>query len=257
VLGVSLAGAAVLYAQTTAPAFEAASIKPVSSASQAMIIRTPPSGVITASNINALMLIWYAYDVRDFRVVDAPPWANTEHFQVTAKAPANSTTDDIRAMMRALLAERFHLQAHRDTREMPIDVLAPADGEKGGPGLKASAEVCDAPPARSCGQTGYGRITAHGSSMDALATSLTVMTKRVVVNKTGLTGRFDYTLVYTPDDIALAANPERARAEFPNIDPNGPTLRTALREQLGIDLRTERGPVDVVVVDRLERPTAD
>ena len=172
-------------------------------------------------------------------------------------------------MLRALLEERFKLVTHRETREMPIYelVVARADGRLG-PGLHKSDVDCEAlfaarragvaPPPRqpleppACGlMGGPARTIAGAVTMQQLATNLSTAVEGLVIDKTGLTGRFDFNLAWTPERLPTDAPPPG----IPPIDPNGPDLFTALREQLGLKLTPAKGPVDVLVIDRVERPT--
>ena len=100
----------------------------------------------------------------------------------------------------------------------------------------------------------FGRISGQGVTMRDLVAALSLLTDRVVIDATGLSGRYDFSLEYTPDAVAMM-DPANARAEFPRIDPTGPSPKTALKEQLGLTMQSERRPVEVLVVDRLERPT--
>jgi len=255
---------AVILAQSPpapdqALAFVAVSIRPNTSGVPQMIIQTPPSGLVTGTNVTVLMLIRYAYGMPDFRVVGAPAWASSTHFDVTARGPAQASADTTRAMVRALLADRFAARVQPGTREMEMDVLTRA-GRDLGPQLRVSERPCaaaaaEAPGGERCGvRPAFGRITGRDVSIGEVAGGIGFMSRRHVVDETGLTGRYDVTLTYTPDAVVL--NPS-VRAEFPSVDPDGPSLATALREQLGLRLQQRRGPVDVLVVERVEMPAPD
>jgi uncharacterized protein (TIGR03435 family) len=234
------------------------SIKPNTTGAAQMIVRTPPSGLATGSNVSVMMLIRFAYEMPDYRILGAPAWTSSLHFDVTARGPANASADTTRAMFRALLSDRFGAVVRPDTREMDMDVLVRA-GRDLGPQLRATARPCDTAAwltgGEVCGvRPGFGRITARDVSMRDFARGIESLTRRYVADDTGLTGRYDLTLTYTPDDVVL--NPT-VRAEFPAIDPDGPSLGTALREQLGLRLQPRRGPVDVLIVERVEQPSPD
>jgi uncharacterized protein (TIGR03435 family) len=176
---------------------------------------------------------------------------------------------DTAVFFRQLLVDRFRLTTHTAMRDMPIDVLTVAEEGKLGPRLTPRQQRCENPPANGRGTTArgappacgmrvaFGRISGIDVPMADLTTALIRMTRRVVVDRTGLTGRYDFVLQYTPDAIAFATDPANARAAFPNVDPDAPILATALREQLGLKIQATRGPVEVLVVDRLERPSLD
>jgi uncharacterized protein (TIGR03435 family) len=241
-----------------APAFEAVSIKPNATGAAQMIIRTPPSGLATGTNVSVLMLIRFAYEMPDYRVSGAPAWASSLRFDVTARGPANASAETTRAMFRALLADRFAVIVRRDTQEMDMDALV-RSGPDLGPALRANPRPCDTNAWFSGGEVcgvrpGFGRFTARDVSMRDVARGLETVRRRFVADQTGLTGRYDLTLTYTPDDVVL--NPS-VRAEFPAIDPDGPSLGTALREQLGLRLQPRRGPVEVLVIERVQQPSPD
>ena len=176
----------------------------------------------------------------------------SEHFDVIAKAPEQAPLADIRLMFRALLAERFHLELHREQRNQSVDVLTLTRPGVLGPKLSRVEPCAEAPKCQA--HVGFGQVTTASAPLDQLATALTVATRRTVVNRTGLDGYFAFTLTYTPDAVALEP---AVRAEFPAIDPDGPSLSTALKEQLGLTLRSTTEPVDVLIVDRVERPSFD
>ena len=198
------------------------------------------------------------------------------------------------AMMKNLLRDRFSMVARIETREMPILalVLAKSDGRLG-PQLKPSAVDCAAlgaargrgpiggpppdgrggpsldgrggppPPGTPfslgerpmCGSRGaFGQMIAGGMTMPQFVQQLSRMTGRIVVDRTGLTGGYDLDLKFTPAPEQMPLGPPPPGVEVPPIDPNGPTLFTALEEQLGLKLDSQRGPVEVVVIDRIERP---
>jgi uncharacterized protein (TIGR03435 family) len=272
-------------AQGQRPSFEVASVKPNNSGTNMVSIEGRPGGGMVFTNMPLRGIIAWAYDLQDFRLVGAPDWIANERFDITAKAPvdppAGSATGrqdaPSRLMMQSLLEERFKLTVHLDKRPLPIYnlVLARADG-KPGPQLKPSGVDCAAdrggrgpdgrgapppgPPAPSerpaCGMMmSPGRIAAGSTPMSRLIAPLSNFTRRIVVDRTGLTGSYDIDLVWTPDQ--MPSGPPPPGVTMPAIDPNGPSIFTALQEQLGLKLESQTGPVDVVVVDRVERPTAD
>jgi uncharacterized protein (TIGR03435 family) len=182
-------------------------------------------------------------------------------------------------MLKALLAERFKLVAHNESRELPVyDLVMARSDARPGPQLRKSDVDCAAlfaarrgggpppPPPQpgermQCGMFGgIGRVTAGAVTMAQFGTLLSRLVNRTVVDKTGLAGNFDIDLTFTPDQPARApgAPPDQPiRANGVDIDPNGPSLFTALQEQLGLKLDSQKGPVDVVVIDSVEHPTED
>ena len=150
------------------------------------------------------------------------------------KLPREQYIDQRQQMLQAALADRFKLKIHHETREQPIYALEVA---KDGPKVKPGDEK------KGSGLTwGQGLIEAHASPIGKLAFVLSDVLGRDVVDKTGLAGKYDIKLTWTPDDLQGTADA-------------GPTLFTAIEEQLGLKLRSSRGPVDVMVVDQAERPS--
>ncbi|HEY7188269.1 MAG TPA: TIGR03435 family protein [Vicinamibacterales bacterium] len=259
--------------------FEVASVKPNNSGDGRVMLAMPPTGRITATNVPARLLLQQAYQVQPFQIIGAPNWTTSDRFDIVAKAPDGTAPELYRPMMRNLLADRFKLKAHMETREMPLYalVLARTDG-KLGPSLTSAKADCEAlargrraggpPPAppqpgepMQCGMmVGIGNMNAGGIAMADLARSLAGFVNRTVVDKTGLNGRYDFQLTYTPEGRGLPGLPAGAPpvgVEAPAADPNGASLFTALQEQLGLKLDSQKGPVEVLVIDSIEQPTAD
>ena len=281
--------------QTSAPSnpqFEVASIKPNKSGDGRVMMSVQPGGRFTATNVTLRMMIRNAYQLQEFQITGGPSWIADERFDIAAKAEAGDTMGDpFRAeqtgqpsrgqlMIRALLAERFKLVVHNEEKEMPIYALVPARSDgKLGPQLKASEADCAAivaaararggrgptgpppdpgrgGPPPQCGiRIGPGNMAVGGSPMSQVATSLSMFAGRIVVDKTGLSGSYDFTLTWTPDQMPGAGQRPPGAPEPPPIDPNGASLFTAVQEQLGLKLDSQRGPVAVLVIDRVERPT--
>jgi uncharacterized protein (TIGR03435 family) len=284
-----------LIAQS-APSFEAASVKPnVSGGLDAGWQSPPGGGRVVIRNLPLRTIISWAYqlEVDDDRLIGLPGWTRTEKFDIAAKAPEGVQVGGLLRigpaapgllMMRTLLAERFQLKIHTEMRELPIYALvrANADGRLG-PKLTPSDFDCDwfnadvragravAPPPTPgnvgpCRMWNFQNRFAYGSQpLAALTDVLSGQVRRVVVDRTGLTGRFDFELIWTPDQLPPADSPNRIAVggvEIDltggvNVDPNGAALLTALREQLGLKLESAREPVEVFVIDRVERPTPD
>jgi uncharacterized protein (TIGR03435 family) len=266
-------------AQQPPLAFETASVKPNKSDAEDRYIRIDPSGGgLTAVNMQLRALITFAYDIRSFQLEGGPDWLASDRFDILAKperaVPAAgaffSGQEPLRMMLRTLLADRFKLVMHRETKELPIFelVLARQDG-KLGPQLRPAAVDCQAqaaaakggtPPASS-GPPGRGScfmnmnpvsITGGGVTLEMLADLLSgPATQRLVIDRTGLTGNWDLEVKYTPDQSQVPPGVELP----PSIDRNGPSLFTALEEQLGLKLRPARGPVEVLVIDSVQQPT--
>ena len=280
--------------QTSAPSnpqFEVASIKPNKSGDGRVMMSVQPGGRFTATNVTLRMMIRNAYQLQEFQITGGPSWIADERFDIVAKAETGDQMGDpFRAeqtgqpsrgqlMIRALLAERFKLVVHNEEKEMPIYALVPARSDgKLGPQLKASEVDCAAivaaararggrgpmgpppdpgrgGPPPQCGiRIGPGNMAVGGSPMSQVATSLSMFAGRIVVDKTGLSGSYDFTLTWTPDQMPGAGQRPPGAPEPPPADPNGPSIFTALQEQLGLKLDSQKGPVSVLVIDRVERP---
>lgn len=252
------------------PAFEVASIKVNASGSENFGFTPRPGGVMVATNVSARQIVTYAYSMQNSRVEGGPDWLDTVRYDITAKASESATQDQMLPMVRTLLADRFKLVMHIDARDTPIFGLVQArpDGRLG-PQLRASAIVdCDAARAEQargaaiaasdgrpiCGgrTRGPGFITAGAVSMEELARNMSRLVGRAITNRTGLPGRYDFDLKFTPDAELTAAAPAADRP------PDAfPSLFVALEEQLGLKLEPQRAPVDVVVIDSIAHPVED
>ncbi len=231
------------------PKFEVVSVKP-NPAGNARIRLGPQGNRLRAENLSPRQLIGYAYGLPDFRIAGTPAWAETERFDVIAVAPAGVSSDRYRVMTRAILAERFGLRAHTEKRNAPIHVLVLNREGRLGPDLKRSTGDCKADS--SCGMRTNSdalvrRFSGRAVPLELIVGGLSELTSSTIVNKTGLSGAFDFQLEWTDDTIAAQALP-------PNAPP---VLTTALREQLGVRLETTQVSVDFLVVDAISRPTPD
>jgi uncharacterized protein (TIGR03435 family) len=235
------------------PAFEVASIKRNNGASRAISCCGGP-GRLAGTNVTLGMLINIAYKVQDFQVVGAPGWVNSDRYDIEAKASdagAQGGTGIIQgAMLQSLLEDRFKLVVRRETKELPIYELTVA---KSGSKLKAGACTArdpNAPPSRQqpsdCGFSvmDNNMIRATQIDMERFIPMLTFWVKRTVVDRTGFKGTFDVDLKWNPDEAT--ANPTTDTA---------PSIFTALQEQLGLKLESARGPVEVLVIDSVSKPS--
>lgn len=259
----------VVQAQNDGPAFETASIKESSEPSRGAF--APDRFSRTYITLSQLLI--YAHQVSDFQIVEGPDWVRERRYDVQAKAEGRPTADEMRMMVRRLLAERFALKTHVETRELPRYALVMARSDRRlGPRLRPSTFDCPAivaargpdyrpptgppqpgaPPTCALrGRVGGGSqtMTMEGQPMPAIAKQLQPQAGRVVVDKTGLTGTYDVELETEPPVVpGLPAN------TF-GVPREGLSLFTALPEQLGLKLESERGPVDVLVIDSVELPT--
>lgn len=278
-LATALAAWMPLGAQTpVAPlTFEVSSVKRNMSAEQGGSFGARPGGQLVVRNNTLRNIVRNAYQLQNFQIVTVagtPDWFDRDRFDITATSPKpDPSIDEFRGMVQALLAERFGLRVHRETREMPIYalVLAKPDGTWGSQ-LTRSTTDCAAmaaaarrgappPPPTAiterppCGTRSLpGQMLAGGVTMADLARNVSNFAGRMTIDKTGLAGAFDFTLEYTPDQLP----PEGSLpAGMPPPPANGPSLFTAMQEQLGLKLDSQRGPVDVLVIDAAQQPTPD
>jgi uncharacterized protein (TIGR03435 family) len=277
-IGAALGGRGTLRAQTAAepskpPAFEVASVKPNTSGDGRVLMMPQPGGRLSLVNVPLKLMIRNAYRLQDFQIVGGPDWMSTARYDVVAKAgTGNPSQEELQLMLRSLLADRFKLTAHPDKREMPTYamVLARNDGRLGKELKKSDADCAGpvtapaAPPPPGqmprCGFVlGFGNLKARGSTLAALASSLSTFAGRIVVDQTGLPGGFDVDLTWTPDNLPRpqGGGDQPVTVNGTAIDPNGPSLFTALQEQLGLKLESAKGPVEVLVIDRAEKPAED
>src|SRR5688572_23886433 len=247
-------------------AFEVASVKPNKSGSGSSSSGTRPGGAFVATNITPKLLILSAYRLRPFQVTGGPGWIDSDRFDLVARPPENAPANQAMPMLRTLLADRFKLITHTETKEQPIYALVPAraDGRLGAQ-LKRSTLDCTALRTPAAGTAGgaaaprnpcgintsvndrLGTMVGGGRLMAELATALgSFAANQMVLDRTGLTGTFDFELRWTPD---------ATRANAPESD--APSIFTAIQEQLGLKLESQRGPVEFLVIDRIEQPTPD
>lgn len=259
-----------------APAFEVASVKPTRSTDLA--IRVSAAGRnFSATNIPLRELIRFAFDVESHRLIGGPSWIATERFDVEARAdrdlpawgPAGPPAEVLR-MLRTLLAARFRLEVRQETRELPVYALMTARADRRmGPDIRASSLDCanataapQQPPVDpaqpTCGmRIGPGQMVMGGTPMPQFANVLSSFVGRVVIDRTGLTGPFDFRLSWTPQGMRVGGPPPPGAPALPPVDPNGPSIFAALQEQLGLRLEPQQAPVGVVVIEQVERPTPD
>jgi uncharacterized protein (TIGR03435 family) len=256
----SLAPRWIAFAQAQPrPSFEVASIKPGDPDSRQFGFSIQPGRYIV-TNATLKMMIGEAFDVRDFQISGGPKWLGSDRFTIEAKPkdatpiPAGAAgVNRLRPMLQSLLEERFKLALHRETRLEQVYELRAA---KGGPKLKESAGP-DSNGTEGIFGRGRGDLKATDAPIAMLANILSQRLARSVIDKTHLSGKYDFALDYTPDPGEGAAfGPLPADALRP-ADPNGPSIFTVLQEQLGLRLESTKGPVEVLVIDHAEKPDAN
>ena len=230
--------AALTFGQTNGdPRFDVATVKP----SGPEEIQAGTSGMATGhgratgTNVTLKRCIIGSYHIGPNQLVGGPSWVDSDRFHIEAKA-AEPTNDDatLDAMMRTLLTERFHLVMHRETRTLPVLAL---EVGKNGPKLEKASG------GEAMTDSGYGRLTVKNTTMDSFAERLSRQADLPVVNRTGINGIFNLKLRWTPDD----GNPNKPDAP--------PSLFTAIQEQLGLRLQSQKAPIEVFVIDRAEKPS--
>jgi bla regulator protein blaR1 len=287
----------------TGAKFEVASIKPHKPSDRRKngmffsIMSQANAGTFYATGPTLRMLIRLAYDIQDSQILGGPKWINHDRFDIQAKADS-SVDAELRKltpgqarlvklqMLQSLLADRFKLTLHHETRNMPIYALVVA---KNGPKLQESKITGVAPGRHLAGGPGgpmirvnFGgaeqEMTSLGTPIGFLAQILAQQLGRTVVDKTGLNGRYDFTLKWTPDirrgqilggpgpvggpgqaegggSQSMAGIPGAPGSSGSSSDSSGPSIFTAVQQQLGLRLKPEKGPIDVLVIDQVEPPT--
>jgi bla regulator protein blaR1 len=259
--------------ESTDRKFEVASIKPNKSGSNRVNLNPLPGGRFTAVNVTVMDLVAAAYGsgmpFPRSNILNGPAWMTRDRFDIVAKAEGNPTLDEVALMLRPLLAERFSLSSHPETRERPIYTLTFARSDQAlGLGLKPASRDClgprelNEPAPAGCEMVSVpGIFRAHGRPIAAFARLLSswVEDHREVRDQTALTGAFDFDLHWTPDRMPVVpadASPELAQA-LRSVDTGGPSLFTAVQEQLGLKLVPGKDQTRVLVVDHVEQPSPD
>lgn len=235
----SILGAALL-AQAPVPSFDAASIKSNVSGGPRSGIGVAPGGRVTITNQTLRQIIRSAYGSQDIEVTGGPDWIDSDHWDILAAAGTGNSDPPWRLMLKSLLAERFKLQAHTESQERPVFTLIAARSDKQlGPNIHPILKDVGCKAGDICGSTqantngiASGTITGTARSMEDIAQTLSRYAERRVFDRTGLDGRYDFELKWSDTSIF-----------------------TALQEQLGLKLEPTKGPVDVVVVDHVDRPS--
>lgn len=285
ILGVCLAATAVVSAQQ-APAptdsfnFEVATLKQNKSGERGGGIRRLPGGRVTVTNMAARQLITFAYQLGQFQLTGGPSWLADDKFDITAKmegnpeweGPGSGKPDPIQLAMRKLLAERFKLKLHAESRDLDAYALVMVKPGVNGPALKPSTTDCKAiaeqarqgkPPTppqpvngiMPCSIMGrIGQISFDGFPMSQAAGMMVGQAGRPVVDRTGLTGNWQFVVTFAQERPIGAPIPP---GDLPPADPNAPSFFTALQEQLGLKLESTKAPFEVTVIDSVEHPTDD
>jgi uncharacterized protein (TIGR03435 family) len=233
--------------------FEVATIKPSNPDQPGKLLTVKGRQVITV-NTTLNDLITFAYDLHARQITGGPEWMSAEKYDVTGQPEGQGQPSmrQLKALVQTLLADRFKLAFHRDTRELPVYAIVAGTG---GPKLTKNDSNPNGLP--SLLFRGLGVLPAVNATMADFAGVLqTAVLDRPVVDKSGLPGRYDFTITWTPDESQFSGL--GVRIPPPSGDPNAPPgLFTAFQEQLGLKLDSTRAPVEVLVVDRVEKPSAN
>jgi uncharacterized protein (TIGR03435 family) len=200
-------------------------------------------------------MITQAYRVQSFQIIGAPAWIDSERYDVEGKAEDAQRNAPIGPMLQSLIEERFNAAIHGETRDLPVYFLTVA---KDGPKVKATACLTkepntplppNQPQSAFCGYfgSGIGSLIGTGQPIENLADMLSGILRRKVLDRTGLAGRFDLNLKWTPDSSTPPVNSQEAATA-----PDGPSIFTAIEEQLGLKLESGKAPIDVLVIDHIE-----
>jgi uncharacterized protein (TIGR03435 family) len=237
-----LAAPLCLHAQ---PAFEVASIRPAAPGAHGGGIEITPGGRFSATNSSLRALLKYGYQVRDFQIAEPPAWFDSQRYDVLARAETEAPEDDIRIMLQSLLADRFQLKLHRESKEMQAYVLTISKT-----GVKIQPVKTNETGRVS--RKGLGFIAGTRASMAQLAEALSdvalngrYILDRPVLDRTGLSGVYDFMLTWTPESSGSTS------------DLSGPSLFTAVQEQLGLKLESQKAQVEILAIDHVEKASAN
>lgn len=252
--------AASLFAQAPAKIpsdlqFEVASFKPSTGQGNVFGIRPAPGGQrYEANNCPVKLMIQVAYRVKAEQVVGGPAWLDTDRFDMEAKAEKQSSGDELHVMLMNLLAERLQLKFHHEKREMRMYALSVG---KGGPKLTPHQEANGGEPWIDQAQVKFlhMKMKATCAPMDYFAFRLAQMMDLPVVNLTNLPGEYDFNLEFTRE--LPPKFPEGGKINGEDPDTSGPNVFEAVKNQLGLELKPQKGPVDVIVIDHVEKPTGN
>jgi len=270
-----------LFGQSdAAPRFEVASVKKNASSPRFMAVR-PRAGGLTTENAPLRLLIQNAYGVQAFQISEGPAWIQSEGYDIEAKADGKASRAQILLMLRSLLEDRFQLKLHRETKELPVYALTVARSglklqpPKEGGCIPADPSGTLPPPSDTprqrapgfpCGMPGVMmepsgvRIEGGKVAMPDFIRVLSMVLGRPVLDRTGFAETFDVRLDFTPDEAAAglprSAGPGDPESSPPAADPaSPPPIFAAIQEQLGLKLESVKGPVEVLVIDHVERPS--
>jgi uncharacterized protein (TIGR03435 family) len=244
--------------ETSAPAFEVATIKPGNPEARGSGFWINDDGIVS-TNMPLTVLLQFAYNLSEGsvdQIIDGPPWMGSSKFDINAKEdaqlakrisnlPREERLATLRQMMQALLADRFQLKVHHESRDLRVVALTVAKG-----GAKLAETKPDSQKGSGLRSYREGKIEGQGATIKMLVASLSPKPEiggRLMVDDTGLSGKYDFELTWSPEDLAAHTKG----------DAGGPSLFAALQEQLGLKVETKKSPVDCIVIDHVEMPSKD
>ncbi len=260
------------------PSFTNTTVKANTTGAPRVVMRVTPGGIWDASNVTLESMVRLAYRLQESQLAGGPAWIYTDRFDIQAQSAQGTAPGEFGRRMQTLLEERFNLKVHTETRELPVYALVFAASDRSrGPSLTPAAVDCVAfareraasaargtpqtpvqqPGERpTCGtMTGRGRLSGGGVTMDQLASTLSQYTGRMVLDRTGVNGNFDYELRFAHNPSLRGRGPGGGLPGPPEpADAEGVSIFAAVEEQLGLKLNAQRAPVDVLVVDSAQRP---
>jgi uncharacterized protein (TIGR03435 family) len=241
-----------LMAKDADPSFEVATIKPSKPEEQGVSIQVGTNNLLTTRNTTLSWLITFAYGIHARQLSGGPAWLETEHYDLTGKADTEGQPSDkqLRGMLQKLLAERFQLTFHREKKE--LSVYAISIGKAGSKITKSEGNPNGLP---GFGMRGLGNLIINNATIPEFAALLQGnILERPVVDQTGLPDRYNFTLKWTPDASQFGGRGANAPPPADNAD-TPPDLFTAFQQQLGLKLESTKAPVDVLVIDKVEKPS--
>jgi uncharacterized protein (TIGR03435 family) len=210
-----------------------------------MSYRHEPGGRFTATNCSLDLLIQYGYQVLRYQISGAPEWVTSERYDIAARSEGNPPVSEMPALVQGLLEDRFQLKSHWETKDAPVFHLVVS---KAGRLRESTPAECAQPGDSPCGSLMNlpGETAGRGLTATDLAGNLSFFVQASVADRTNLTGRYDVELKWAP---------ESQRMQSAGVEPAGPSIFTALQEQLGLKLESARGPVRMLVIDHVARPS--
>ncbi len=238
----------------TAREFEVGSIRPTAPGARGRGVEYAAGGRFTASGMSLSSLIQEAYGIRGFQISGGPDWVRSDLYTITAKAESDANKDQVRVMLQRLLADRFKLTLRRESKEVNVYALVVG---KGGPKLKEvqlkEVQLDEANSNRGVRFRGLGKIAGVMASTTQLAVMLSdirmngvSILDRPVLDRTGLTGVYDFTLEWSGEEQS---------SDRDAVNPSGSSIFTAVQEQLGLKLETQKAPVEFFIIDQVAKPT--